>query len=437
MKKLCVSLLFILSAGHSPAQQGDQAVSQENLSRLLKTLCADAMMGRPASKPALIEPATAFIESEFKKTGLKPLDGLAGFRQEFEKKKITPVTNEVTVDAVRIPPEHVLVVSDKAKLELSHGLTQRKITYDSTEQGHDQYFFRQALREIRDTTSAVIWVSPEFSRAFARLKKFYSERFSTNNHADKVFILGDAGSSCSIKAKQKIEVIRMSNVVGMLEGKSRPDEMVIFSAHYDHIGIQSPVDEDSIANGADDDASGTTAVIALAAHFSKKADNNRTIIFVAFTAEEIGGFGSKYFSEGLDPRRIVAMFNIEMIGKPSKWGTGHAFITGFERSDFGSILQRNARATGFQFMPDPYPEEDLFYRSDNANLARQGVPAHSISTDQIDIDELYHSVDDEFETVDVANLAATIRAIATASRTIIDGTDTPARIDKQTVRGGG
>ena len=109
-------------------------------------------------------------------------------------------------------------------------------------------------------------------------------------------------------------------------------------------------------------------------------------------------------------------------------------MTGFERSDFGKILQKNLMGTPFQINPDPYPEQNLFYRSDNATLARLGVPAHSISTDQIDSDKLYHTVNDEVESLDMANVTAAIWAIALSSKTIVSGEDTPTRIDKSTVR---
>ena len=127
------------------------------------------------------------------------------------------------------------------------------------------------------------------------------------------------------------------------------------------------------------------------------------------------------------------MFNIEMIGKESKWGRNAAFITGFERSNFGEILQKNLEGTPFQFHPDPYPEQDLFYRSDNATLARLGVPAHSISTDQIPTDPYFHTVDDEVETLNIANITSAIKAIALGARSIIAGTDTPTRVDKTNV----
>jgi Zn-dependent M28 family amino/carboxypeptidase len=221
------------------------------------------------------------------------------------------------------------------------------------------------------------------------------------------------------------------NVAGMIPGKSKPNEYVIFSGHYDHLGIVKAKDQDSIANGADDDASGVTAMISLAKYFKKLNNNERTLIFVAFTAEEIGGFGAKHFSQQLNPDEVIAMFNIEMIGKESKFGKNSAFITGYERSDFGPILQKNLAGTAFTFHPDPYPEQRLFYRSDNATLAALGVPAHTISTDQIDIDKLYHTVKDEYASLDTENILATIQAIAKSAVTIVNGKDTPTRIPKR------
>jgi Zn-dependent M28 family amino/carboxypeptidase len=236
------------------------------------------------------------------------------------------------------------------------------------------------------------------------------------------------GDLKSYRQEFEAQGVPMTNVIGMIKGKSKPDEFVIFSAHYDHVGVIQPVEGDSIANGADDDASGTTAVIALAKYFGELKDNERSLIFVTFCAEEIGGFGSRHFSQTLDPAKVVAMFNIEMIGKHSKWGVNTAFLTGFEMSNFGTILQKNVEATAFKFNPDPYPEQKLFYRSDNATLAKLGVPAHSISTDEIDKDQFYHTVNDEVETLDLTNMTAVIKGIAVASKTIVSGEDTPTRL---------
>ena len=222
---------------------------------------------------------------------------------------------------------------------------------------------------------------------------------------------------------------KANNVIGIIPGKSKPNEYVIFSGHYDHLGMKESGD-DKVFNGANDDASGITAVITLAEFFKKKNDNARTLIFVAFTGEETGGYGSAFFSNSINADEVVAMFNLEMIGTDSKWGKNSAYITGFERSDFGTILQKNLVGSGFNFYQDPYPQEQLFYRSDNARLAALGVPAHTISTSKMDVEPNYHKLSDEISTLDMDNMTEIIKSITISSQTIISGKDTPSRVPK-------
>jgi len=221
---------------------------------------------------------------------------------------------------------------------------------------------------------------------------------------------------------------QLTNVVGVLPGKTRKEEYVIFSAHYDHLGVGKPINGDSIYNGANDDASGVTAVIMLAKYFKALGNNERTIVFAAFTGEEMGGLGSQYFSKQFDANKVIAMFNIEMIGTESKWGKNSAYITGYEKTDMGRILQKNLEGTGFTFYADPYPAESLFYRSDNATLALLGVPAHTISTSKMDSEPNYHKVSDQIETLDLDNMTMIVRSIALSSKTIVSGVDTPTRV---------
>lgn len=221
---------------------------------------------------------------------------------------------------------------------------------------------------------------------------------------------------------------KANNVIGILPGRSKPDEYVVFSAHYDHLGLNDK-GEDKVYNGANDDASGTTAVILLAQYFKQLNRNERTIVFVAFTGEEVGGFGSNYFSQHINADKVVAMFNIEMIGTESKWGRNSAYITGFDKSSFGKVLQQNLQGSDFVFHPDPYPSEMLFYRSDNANLAKLGVPAHTISTSKMDSEPNYHELSDELSTLDLDNMTQIIKAIATSAAGIVSGEDTPTRVD--------
>ena len=303
--------------------------------------------------------------------------------------------------------------------------------------------FGAARKLIQDGKNYLVLVDTSFSKNFNRLTGFKRQLFKSDNSV--VFVLTDIDpGTFSITAKHEITERKLMNVVGILPGKKSKDEYVIFSGHYDHLGISKPNKEgDSIYNGANDDAAGTTAVMMLAHYFAKKKDNERTIVFAAFTAEEVGGFGAQYFSQQYNPEKVVAMFNIEMIGTESKWGTNAAYITGYEKTDLGKIAEKNLQGSKFTFYPDPYKTQDLFYRSDNATLARLGVPAHTISTSRMEadssalnktIDSYYHTLDDEIETLDMKNMAEIIKAIAISSSSIIAGKDKPTRVNTSDLR---
>lgn len=429
MKKLITLItLSVLSIGVF-AQDVNKLIKQEDVTRIISTLASDDMRGRATFTPD-IERAAQFIESEYKKIGLKPMQGDSGFRQNFNMLKTVPVKTDVSINGNAVPVDNVAVLSGNS-FSWSNPSDAEIITV--TPEKDLRTVYMSALRSNKNT---LVLIDPKFEALFRRVRgRSAGGNVSFKTNDDKhavVFILGTFGDvkSLTVNCDVKTQELPLFNIAGVIPGKTTPNEYVIFSGHYDHLGIIKPVGQDSIANGADDDASGTTAVITLAKYYKKLNNNARTLIFVAFTAEEIGEFGSQYFAKTVDPDKVVAMFNIEMIGKSSKWGQNSAFITGYERSDFGKILQKNLEGTAFKFYPDPYPAEDLFYRSDNASLARVGVPAHTISTDQIDSDKLYHTVGDEIKTLDMANITSTIRAIALSSRSIVNGTDTPTRVPK-------
>ncbi|MDT3404181.1 M20/M25/M40 family metallo-hydrolase [Mucilaginibacter terrae] len=431
MKKYSIALAFMAVSLGGFAQDVNKLINEKDVERLIKTLSADDMQGRGTFTPG-IDKAATFIEGEFKQAGLQPLTGATGFRQNFKVYRTVPVETLVKLDGQAVPAENVTIAAGKA------------FTWNTNEDvqiikiSADQNFQTEYRKYMRSGKKTLIIVDPKFKAFYTRLHNYINsgvittEPQPTDNPQQVVMVLGsyEGVKTFEVSFKDKTENPPIFNVAGMIPGKSKKDEYVVFSGHYDHLGIQPAMQGDSIANGADDDASGTTAMISLAKYYKKLNNNERTLIFVAFTAEEIGGYGARYFSKQLPPEKVVAMFNIEMIGKESKFGKNTAFITGYERSDFGKILQSNLQGTAFTFHPDPYPEQNLFYRSDNATLARLGVPAHTISTDQIDTDKLYHSVKDEYSSLDVANITATIRAIALSSRSIVAGKDTPARIPK-------
>jgi hypothetical protein len=431
MKKILLAFCFPIVISCSYAQDVNKLINQADIETVIKTLSADNMQGRAVGTPG-IEKAAEFIESEFKQTGLKPFNGDPGFRQNFALTKTIAGKTIVELDGKLVPEDSVFTSAGAVDFTWNNDAGVEIIKLAA-----GQNFRQEYLKYVGSGKKMLVIVDPEFTAIFNTLR----ERFKKGTYALKVeakgqlvFVLGNYNKfkSFQVTYSGKSEQVPVFNIIGMIPGKVKPDEYIIFSGHYDHLGIITPaVKGDSIANGADDDASGTTAVIELAKYFKALHNNARTLVFVAFTGEEVGELGSQHLATTVDPDKIVAMFNIEMIGKASKFGENSAFITGFDRSDFGSILQKNLNDTPFKFYPDPYPEQNLFLRSDNASLAKVGVPAHTISTDQIDIDKYYHTVKDEFSTLDVANITATIRAIALSSRTIVSGQDTPRRVEKE------
>ncbi len=241
--------------------------------------------------------------------------------------------------------------------------------------------------------------------------------------------LGWFGGMNSYRQNFEERGLSLFNIVGYLEGKSKKNEIVVISAHYDHLGIKKGGDEeDVIFNGANDNASGVTAVLALAEHFSNQNNNERSLLFVAFTAEEMGLLGSNYFGKQINSKNIIAGINIEMIGKESPFGPKTAWITGFDRSDFGRIIQQNLIGSDYKVFPDPYVNFNLFFRSDNASLAKLGVPSHTFSTSPMDKDLDYHKVSDEAKTLDLFTISETIKAIAAGVKSIISGADSPTRV---------
>lgn len=434
MKKTLYTFLLLFVTAIASAQNIDKIITKTYVDHLIKTLSSDDMQGRGTFTPG-IDKAATFIENEFKQIGLSPLNGSSGFRQTFYKYQLKPSLAKVSIDGQQITDENILVVSNNSQtLTFDQNNSDGWVKLDP-----EKDFVSQFRTLARAGKKQIVLVDIKFIDAFKRLKAMPTRTTMVDQKdltpaksAAMIFVLDKDTIAQNFKVELKNEVVKMPlfNVAGVIPGKSKAKELVIFSGHYDHMGLVKPKEGDSIMNGADDDASGTSAMIALAKYYKKVNNNERTLIFVAFTAEEIGGFGARYFSQQLNPDEVVAMFNIEMIGKDSKFGKNTAFITGYEKSDFGQILQKNLAGTEFTFHPDPYPAQNLFYRSDNATLAALGVPAHTISTDQIDTDKFYHTVKDEYQTLDVANILSTIKAIAKSAVSIVKGIDTPTRIPK-------
>lgn len=424
LRRSLISAAFFVFATGAFAQQADKYLNAAEALRIESVLAADDMRGRKPGTPEM-EKAADFIAGEFQKSGLKYFNGLQAYRQPFSQIRTRFLSAAASIDGVALEEKSIIAITTDSLLKINEGSGYSKIVIANTEN-----LLTRAQEILAQKKSTIVLVNSFFVNDFNKLKRF--KRDGAKMDYSVVFVLSNADAAkYDFEIRNKITETAYMNVVGVLPGKSKKDEFVVFSGHYDHLGVSKlNAQGDSIYNGANDDAAGTTAVIMLANYFAKMHNNERTLVFVAFTAEEIGGFGSQYFSKNIDADKVVAMFNLEMIGTESKWGTNSAYITGYERSDFGKILQKNLEGTNFHFEPDPYPSQNLFYRSDNATLAALGVPAHTISTSKMDNEPNYHKQSDEISTLDLNNMAEIMKAIALSSKTIISGKDTPTRVEK-------
>lgn len=411
------------------AQNIDVIINPSEVERVEKILSADDMEGRRTFSKG-INKAAAFIADEFKKYGLQTVHQDGNYLQTFSMIKATFLSASAVLDGESIETRNIIALTCKPNL-----LINERSGYDLVRITKGSNFFAEARKYSNLAKNTLVLVDTSFAPNFGRLVQLKSQMFQSSQSV--VFVLTNAlPVAYTIEAKHTIIEQPLSNVVGVIPGKTLPNEIVIFSGHYDHLGVNSKkaVNNDSIYNGANDDAAGTTAMMLLAKYYSALQNNNRTLVFAAFTAEEIGGFGATYFSRQYDPASVKAMFNIEMIGTESKWGNNSAYITGYEKTDMGKILQANLLGTGFNFYPDPYPDQQLFYRSDNATLARLGVPAHTISTSKMDNEPNYHQLSDEIGTLNMPNMAQIIKAIAISASSIISGKETPTRVNTSTLR---
>ena len=201
-----------------------------------------------------------------------------------------------------------------------------------------------------------------------------------------------------------------TNVVGIIPGNDRKlaKETILLSAHLDHLGVRDGMTGDNIFNGADDDASGVTAVLELAEALAKGKKPKRTVVFALFGSEEIGGWGARYFQEHppMPIESFVANLEFEMIGRADAAVAPHTlWLTGYERSDLGAQLA----AHGAKLVADPHPEQNFFRRSDNYVLALKGIVAHTVSSYGLHTD--YHRPSDDLAHIDFAHMTDAIASM--------------------------
>jgi Zn-dependent M28 family amino/carboxypeptidase len=222
------------------------------------------------------------------------------------------------------------------------------------------------------------------------------------------------GVTFAVAARAHVETAMVPNVVAYLPGSDPAlrDEFVVYSAHFDHLGVGAPdAAGDSIYSGADDNASGTSAVLAISRAFAALPQPPaRSVMFVLVSAEEIGLVGSRHFVENppVPVERMVANINADMIGRNAP---DTVVAIGQEFSSLGPAVQAIVARRpdlGLVVAPDLWPEEQLFFRSDHFSFAAQGIPAIFFTTG---LHEQYHQPSDRVEIIDTDKLARISRLL--------------------------
>jgi hypothetical protein len=228
----------------------------------------------------------------------------------------------------------------------------------------------------------------------------------------------------------KVEPVVLRNVVGVLRGAdpALKSACLVISAHYDHLGTRAITDGDGIFNGANDDASGTATVIAIANALAAMPRPKRSIVFLAMFGEEQGGLGSAYYVKHpvFPLAKTIAEINLEQLGRTDD-AQGPRLrqfnLTGFDFTTLAAVFQAAGKEAGVRAVNDPKLGGPYFSRSDNVKFADAGIPSTTISVTYMFPD--YHNVGDEWPKLDYGNMAKVDAAIALAAWRLAEAAAVP------------
>lgn len=439
MKRLsfvAVSAMALLAS--SAMAQSAPAIDQNAVAAHIGFLAGEELQGRgSATRDEAI--AAAYVAAQFRLAGLTPVPGMDGYLQR------APVVISTPSGASTVTAGDV-VLSEGADFALLTGgleAAEGAATDGGTDPG--------AI-----PTAEVLLLSPPDGppgmalvrgsrRSGAKLvlvrRTEAMNAWLAGLHAgEPVIRLADApagGSTIALVAPEAFDRLAASgpiafdpgaveiengvttNAIGWLQGSDPTAGVLMVSAHLDHIGVRS---DGVVMHGANDDASGTVAVIELAGALAAQGPHERSILFVAYGSEEAGLLGSRYFVDHppipLDD--IAANLEIEMIGdQDPQLPAGVMMMTGFDRSNFGQALKDRGALVG----PDPYPEQNFFERSDNYALALRGIVAHTVSGWATI--PTYHTPEDTIENLDIPFMTAAIQSLVRPLVEMADGDFTP------------
>jgi Peptidase family M28 len=451
-----------------PLQRILYSITAANLKGDLSFLASDALQGRYTPSPGL-EVAAEFIASQFRAAGLDPGGDQEYFQTAIMIDRHLPKAQSDLVikgesRTITIPPNTIAVYDANQAQKIDHAAVvmfpsrDPDLLKDADLSGKAVVApVQPSSRTPRDQMADLFRKARAFDKAVAGSNaaieilvgqqrpnndRLMSEREAQEHHVPVLAVASDElqkwldqPETASEHRTVSVEIpvpddrrVVLRNVVGILRGSDPrlKDTCVLLSAHYDHIGTtetagraalnRSQNPNDHIYNGANDDGSGTVSVVEIAKSLAKlRPHPKRSLVFVAFFGEERGELGSQHYGKypAFPLVKTVADVNLEQVGRTdSTMGpqVNKASLTGFDYSDVTKFLAAAGRETGVTVYMDRQASDAYFTRSDNAALAEQGVPAHSLTV-AFDFPD-YHGLGDEWQKIDYENMARVDRMIA-------------------------
>lgn len=439
---IAAAVLALTSASaHAQTQSSQWQVKQDWVAAHEAFLAGDALRGRGSATPDE-GVAAAYVAAMFQSYGLQTAPGMTSYLQTAGVTRTTPSgQTTLSVGGMTLTQGSGLTVLRGSNMAASGALTVADVADPTALPSAEVLLIappegnaggawigaaagKARLVIARETDTLKTAAGRRPPRASYRL----SEEASTGGGADIVIVSAAdydrlkalAGATASIDpgAVQRVETTT-SNAIGYLPGSDPSAGVLLISAHLDHLGVRP---DGTIMHGANDDASGTTAVLELAHALASGEAHRRGILFVAYGSEEIGGLGSTYFGEHppVPLTDIVANLEIEMIGaQDPKMEPGVMMMTGFDRSNFGPTLKEK----GALVAPDLYPEQNFFQRSDNYSLALKGIVAHTVSGWAVT--PTYHDATDDIAHLDLPFMTRAIQSLIEPLRWMASSDFTP------------
>jgi hypothetical protein len=473
MKKLAILLtlvsVFTLTA-QTEKEKVIETVSKSDIEGHIYFLADDVLKGRATGSPEL-KIAASYLANSFRRYGVKPNPKTGTYYQEVKLKKVTPsrdasivINNKKITDYAFI--NAAAMTSDQDAVFLNYGLAD---DYKGKDVKGKVIIVKAGSSETQDTRAAFglrltkeklakengvtaiiellaaddnMWSFIDHNLNEPSLAVDIGENKSSGSETAYVWVLDKEGkmaeqlsATATISSKIAIgdkveEAVISQNVIGVVEGTDPKlkNEYIIYSAHYDHIGIGA-ADEtgDTIYNGARDNAVGTTTVLSIAENLAKYP-TKRSALFILFTGEEKGLLGSSYYVENpvLPLNQMVYCFNSDNAGYND---TSLISVVGLTRTTAEKNIFSAAETFGLKAIEDPAKEQGLFDQSDNVNFAKKGIPAPTFSLGFTsfdgDVTKYYHRPGDEAQTLDYDYLLEFFKAYVLAGRNIANDKETP------------